>query len=505
MSFIESILKKKWLWWLVIAAGVALRLRLYLLNRSFSADEASLAFNIVTRTFSGLTQTLDYQQGAPLGFLFIVKILLLTFGNNEYALRLLPLISGILALIVLYLLAKKHFGAGGLFAVVAFSLSWSLIHYSTEFKQYSTDAFIALLLIYLASRCLDETPRGKDFLLLGVFGAAAIWVSHPAFFILAGIGLLLLIEKFLRGRNIPLMWIFALGFAWLASFALEYWVSLQYLIFNKYLYRYWSKAFMPMPPWSDWRWFPEVYISLAEISLSREIVSLVLIALSGMVGVVALFRRNRTSALLFTLPVVMVALACALQRYPLRGRFMLFLIPFLLFFVTEGIVAIYHFASKWRRGFAFALSSTLVLWLLFTPIRLTFNETKNARANTGMRPVIEYVSVHAKPADIIYVYHSADPVFHYYAPLSGIDLQSGNVIIGADLVLKKRAFESFLNDINSLAGRGRVWFIFSDIVGCGGCDGNMQAFYVDLLNKHGTLLEQVNNFDANAYLYDMGK
>ena len=189
------------LWLLSIAAGVVLRLWQYFINRSFSADESSLAFNLATRSFSGLTQPLDYQQGAPIGFLFIEKTALLVMGNNEYALRFFPLLCGILAMLLLYIIAKKHFNASGLFAVFAFSIGWNLVYFSSELKQYSSDVFIALLLIYLASRCVDETIRAGDFLLLGVCGALAIWISHPSFFILAGIGLLLLIEKRARKEH----------------------------------------------------------------------------------------------------------------------------------------------------------------------------------------------------------------------------------------------------------------------------------------------------------------
>ena len=38
---------------------------------------------------------------------------------------------------------------------------------------------------------------------------------------------------------------------------------------------------------------------------------------------------------------------------------------------------------------------------------------------------------------------------------------------------------------------------------CGGCDGDMQAFYVDYLNGLGTLLDGAPGNGANAYLYDL--
>ena len=195
---LKSIIEPSWIWWLLIVLGVILRLRQYLINRSFWADEASLAYNLVTRSFNGLTLPLDYQQGAPIGFLFIEKLSIIAFGNNEYAMRLFPLLSGILAIYLLYWIAKMYFGISGLFALVMFSVGWELIYYSSELKQYSSDVMIALLLVYQASRCIGENAGTKDFLLLGIGGVIAMWVSHPSAFVLAGIGLVLVLERMAR-------------------------------------------------------------------------------------------------------------------------------------------------------------------------------------------------------------------------------------------------------------------------------------------------------------------
>jgi hypothetical protein len=106
---------------------------------------------------------------------------------------------------------------------------------------------------------------------------------------------------------------------------------------------------------------------------------------------------------------------------------------------------------------------------------------------------------------MIYVYHSADPTFVYYAPLFGINTKDEHIIVGKSPVLKKRALQRFFENVDSLKGSKRVWFIFTDIVDCGGCDGDPQAFFVDELDKRGKLLDQSNGIGANAYLYDMSR
>ncbi len=82
--------------------GILVRLIQYLNNRSLWLDEASLALNIINRSYGELAQTLDHNQAAPLGFLWLEKLSTQIWGNNEYSLRLLPFIASILALGVFY-------------------------------------------------------------------------------------------------------------------------------------------------------------------------------------------------------------------------------------------------------------------------------------------------------------------------------------------------------------------------------------------------------------------
>ncbi len=134
-SRVNSRLLSNLVWWIIIIIGVILRLRQYIANRSLWLDEASLALNIVGRSFTGLTQPLDFEQGAPLGFLFIEKAVLLILGNQDYILRLFPLLSGLLSVYFMYLISKEFFGMPGLFALSIFAVSWTLIYYSSELKQ----------------------------------------------------------------------------------------------------------------------------------------------------------------------------------------------------------------------------------------------------------------------------------------------------------------------------------------------------------------------------------
>ena len=93
--------------YLIIATGIFLAIYQFIFNRSLWIDEAMLAHNIISKDFLELLKPLDRMQAAPIGFLFVEKLSVLTFGKNEIALRLFPLISFLFTIPFFYLLSKK--------------------------------------------------------------------------------------------------------------------------------------------------------------------------------------------------------------------------------------------------------------------------------------------------------------------------------------------------------------------------------------------------------------
>ncbi|MCI0553542.1 MAG: hypothetical protein L0287_21560, partial [Anaerolineae bacterium] len=104
---------------LILLAGFLLRLRQYLTGRSLWLDEAMLALNIVNRDFIDLFKPLDYDQGAPIGFLLFEKTFSLILGRNEFSLRLFPFLVGVASLWLFYLLLKRTTHGAGLLIALA--------------------------------------------------------------------------------------------------------------------------------------------------------------------------------------------------------------------------------------------------------------------------------------------------------------------------------------------------------------------------------------------------
>lgn len=497
-------------WWGVFFLGVILRFRQYLTNRSLWVDEASLALNIIERSFGSLTLPLDYDQGAPVGFLFIQELLVLIFGNSEYILRLFPLISGILALYLIFRVAKDYFGDFAVFAVFLFAISVPMIYYSSELKQYSTDVMVSLLLIYLALLCLKEGENTQTFLVLGLLGAISILLSHPSAFTLLVIGLLLFIDKYLQKDYARFRWLIGIGVFWIAVFLGTYLISLRYLIGNQNLQDYWGNSYAPFPPWEHLDWYKNVFVVLLphiSPSFLRDIFPgfsekyLVFGALLLVfVGMLSLFFRNYKMAVIFIAPFLVAFIASGLNRYPMSDRFLYFWLPSLFLLMGEGLWRLYAILSKYNRVAAWIAYGTIVLIFLWSPIQYANANFWKPQMGEDIKPVLGYVRDHLQEGDIVYVHNGSVTPFLYYETSYGLDTADTFV------AMKSWNVKRFIVDVEDFKGDERVWFVFSHVVSCD-CEGNtredrVQA-HVNILDQYGIQLDHFSATNAVVYLYDL--
>ena len=218
-------------------------------------------------------------------------------------------------------------------------------------------------------------------------------------------------------------------------------------------------------------------------------------------GVLFLSIRDRKTALLVISPFIVTTIASALHRYPLKNRFMLFLVPFALLLMAEGFRGVYWLVAKWKPNLAGLVSVILALTVIWQIVPITYEKAISG-AKEDIRPVFAYVAENKLQDDVVYVFHRTDPVYQYYAPFYGLD--SGNIVIGVYDRRKRVALQNFEDDVDKLVGNKRVWFIFSEIIDCVDCDGeDTQAFYLDHINKFGAIIDSFDGSGANAYLYDL--
>ncbi len=481
---------RDWIGLTIVLAGFVLRLRQYLVNRSLWLDEAMLANNIVSRSFGGLTRWLDYNQQAPIGFLWVQKAAILLFGNNEYALRLVPLLAGCAALFLMYLFSRRLSPLGGNVALALFSVSSTLVYYTSEAKQYIVDVAVALGLLMLFLRLDDRGWNPRLYLLFGVVGGLVLWFSHPAIFTLAGLGLLLFLETIRRRSPSALGWTLVTGGLWLASFAAFYILFLHRSVTADVLLDYWGDAFLPLSLRAG-NWLVSAFENYADFAAGLETPPLLNVLLV-LAGITTLSRRNLKLAAALGLPAMLVLAASIFRAYPFAGRMLLFMTPLAFVLLGEGLDGIRRiFPDKFASFWTFCL---LAVILVFFNAQTTAQNFTMPKMREHIRPTMQYLREHRREGDIIYVYYWTEPAVRFYAPKYGFAMDT--FLIGADHHTDP---ERYRPELDALRSHERVWFLFSHVYEDG--EFNERDYILDYLNSIGDLSREYRVPGTSVYLY----
>jgi hypothetical protein len=474
--------------WTLIGLGVFLRVAQYSANRSIWLDESGLALNIIQRSLGGLLQPLAYNQGAPLGFLILEKLSVQAFGSSEYALRLVPLLSGILSLLLFYELARRAIRPGAVpIALGLFAILNPLVYYASEVKPYSSDVAVALAVFASAQVARERNGfSGPRTLAVAVVGALAPWLSYPATFILMGLGTVALMVSY-RNRDWGRIGRLAVvAFIWMLSLAVFYYISLRHLRTNQYLLTFWTEqdAFFPLPPsFASVKWTLRTFFNILEypVGLSWPQIGALLLSVSA----IALWTENRAAVLALLLPLFLAAAASAFRLYAFNGRLLLFAVPFIVLLIGDGMQRLVA-VSRDRIP---TIGVVLAGFLFLQPIYTAGYHLIKPWSREEIRPTVAYFGAHKQPEDVVYVYRNACHAFKYYAYRSGIAIES--YVMGLDAHNPA--------DLDRLRGTRRVWIIFSS------ASKDDKDSYLHHLDMLGTRLDAFESNGAGVYLYDLSR
>lgn len=477
----------------VFLAGVVLRLRQYLTGRSLWLDEAMLALNIVNRGFADLFKPLEYDQGAPIGFLLVEKTFNLFLGRSEYALRLFPLILGLLSLWMFYLLLKRFTrGPCLILALALFAFNPRLIYYSSEVKQYIADVFVAIILILFAVHYF-ERPSRKGLGILTIAGLFALWLSHPSLFILAGIGSTLFLLHLQKRDFASLRLVTGVGVAWLANMGLLYALTLADLRNNSFMKEYWREAFAPMPPWSNVAWYWDVFRANADVLLAITFAPLLLLLLM-LAGFAILYKQKRQAAAMIAWTMVFTLLASFLGLYPSLERMVLFLAPVMILLI--GVVLEFIVQSLRIKPVISTVVTLLTgIYLFYGALPLTVEQFISPKYLEHIRPTMDYLRGAWRDGDQLYVSYGGVPAFEYYAPMYGLE----NIDYTAGERDDYDNPDRMLQRLEALKGQGRVWILFSHVYEREGF--NEHDFLFEYLKENGTRRRAFVEPGTSVYLY----
>ena len=467
----------------LLLLGVLLRLFHYVDNRSFWIDELYLNGSIIKMSLSQLlTQPMDYEQKAPLGYLVLVKLAVTLFGSGERALRLVSLLSSLGTLWFFVPVARYFLQPWTvLVAVGVLALGEPFLYHATEAKQYSTELFAAVLALYLAFR-FEHARRPASLLLWGLSGGALVWFSYSSIFVLAAIALVRS-ARHLLARNWPLFFRQALAFGlWLGSFALVYFFFLRKYVDSGWLKNFFDVmygAYMPLPPTSrqDLTWLAYTQYMLLERNLGlllkfgalrdytplQTLLRLPLLPLFlEAVGALTLLRRQPHRFGLLVLPIGLTLVASSLRIYPFYERFILFLSPCFLLLIAYGaerVVVLVPAPARER------VALLLLLLLLLPPSwnALQFSVNPNLLYKKEYnREALLYVNERYQPGDAVYVYWNMNHVYKYYKPAYHLQYEAlGREDLRHRTAGKAAYYQQIQAQLGRLPGKKRLWLIYN--------------------------------------------
>ena len=482
--------------WALIVLGTAVRLRIYLACRSLWTDEAMLSLNLIRRPLGRLlAEPLDFQQAAPPGFLLVQKAIVTVLGSGEYALRLVPLVSGVGVMILTYPVARRVTTAWpAVLALALVAFSKGLIEQSVVVKQYETDALVTLVVIAAALPLLQATAwRPATVARFAAVAVVAGWVSHPATFAVAGAAAVLLVQQAAARRWRNVGWAAAAAAPAAVGMVAEYVLVLRPLEASTYLHEFWIDGFLPLPfrLGRSVRWLLAAPVQPMSSPGGYKAWG---VATAGLLlGVVALWRNRRATLALLAAPVLLAVGAAAAQRYPFVGRLSVFALPPLFVVTAVGVCSLGRWLPR-RVGRCAACAVAAVL--LVPAVVRAARWTVRPEPVEEIEPVLAYVQAHRRPADLTYVYRGARPAFLYYQAAAGLG--------SADVVFDEQIEPDALRaDAARLAGRPRVWVVVTHANPDG--HGSRVAPLLAALSAEGRKLDEVDGPGATAtgYLFDL--
>ncbi len=334
----------------LLALGMIWRVARFAMGQPLWGDEAFLAVNLLTRDFAGLLGPLDYRQIAPIGFLWAELAVVRALGPSEWALRLLPFLSGLASLALFYRFSIRAVDRrSALLAVGILAASFYPVRHANEAKPYATDLLLSLVITGLAWDVWSDRMSWRRWLTLTFAVGMGVWFSYPLLFVVSGVGLVLA-ARVLQGpgpRAKPVAGFVGFALAGAASWLAFYTLTARPQAESTPVYAQmetWRGAFPPLGrPWALPGWLLDVHTGnmLAYPQGGNDYGSTGT-AILVVAGILALRKRRAGLLALLLAPLLPTLLASVPHRYPYgtSARTTLYMAPAFCLLAGVGAAAL---------------------------------------------------------------------------------------------------------------------------------------------------------------------
>jgi hypothetical protein len=447
--------------WGAVAAAIVLYLIHYLGGRSLWLDEAMIALNIQYLSLDELRGKLNYDQVAPVGWIYLERALYALTGNFEYALRLPSLVAGIGAVTLFRQVSFKALPPLGAFcATLIFAFSGVMVRFASEVKPYMVDVALSVAALWFAVNIL-KTGRLSSWtaLLFGLTGLVTVLMSFSAVYVLAATGGAVFLKFALERRWKPLLTIGVMAASWLALFgavlAVIYLPNLQGTeLAEGGASRFFTRtAYAPFPPVSGAEivWYLDWAERFIGFLFGRE-AWFPIAALIGL-GVVGYLRRDWPLVLMGVGPVIIMLMASSFKILPAYERLTLFSAPGLMLMAGAGAAYVARLSKGANIG-ALVLTGLVVAGSGGYLIGNLFKQSPPF-AQHDIAPVLAELKENLKPGETVFVANMALPAWVAYSEAYGL-----KHVPWIEGQLPNVSWECTIKDMVSQTGAGRYWVVY---------------------------------------------
>ena len=403
---------------IILITAILARIYIYWRAPSLSGDEISVSMNVITHPLLGLAHKLDFQQFAPLGFIWMQRLIVDLAGVSERAFRLFPLIAGCLSVVAVWDMSRRFLDRyGALIAAALIGFAPYAVRYSNEAKQYGVELFVTAMLLWLRSYSGDM-PR-KPTIQAGVIatGVVACLFSIPAVFVLAGLwASYAAVALRAENRRRDLIFVGLAGFIWCAAFGVIY-TRLLAPHTDPYLFEWWRPSDLSLHlrdvnlgsllahGFLD----PVLSVNSYVADIPRTVFAAGCICL--ILGVYAIAKlRGSQVALLFVTPLVLALAAALADKWYLSPRLMLWAAPLCAVLIAATIC--------WIATLVGRFSSLVRLIAVEAIIAFSLIGAAYSVRHPGvhdLRAAVEFSQRAMQPGDVLYVFAHAMPGWMFYS------------------------------------------------------------------------------------------
>jgi hypothetical protein len=430
--------------WALVLLGGALRVRQWWFDRSIWADEAAVADTVIGKGYLGLMHPGTSELGAPLGFLWLVKTATEIFGDSERALRLVPLLSGIGALVLAALLVRRLLRpVAGILVMVVLAVAQPMVYYSSSLKAYETDAAAVAGILLMTIMMMHRELRFRSLVWWALVCSVCALCSHPALFAVAASAAVLAF-RFIRRRERQLLFcLLGVSAAWLGVAITQYVLtvhSLQVFVDND---GYWAPG---LPPSGSIATGLNHWVSVIHwigLTCSALVTTPVGLPLSGIVlalfvvGAVRMARHLPFVLSVIGIIVVLAFIAALARLYPLQGRSAMFLvIPFMLVVgaaigprlplsTADGKGAHARQLPNRPQLVLSAVAGLALVGVTVSPVRAAVTAVQKPYVTLELRPAMQFVMENYVPGDSVFIsnWNTTTALYYHYTmglPISGV-------------------------------------------------------------------------------------